>query len=131
MCFLEDMTIKGICFKKGDEIIIDQDNAHRNPDEWFEPERFIPERFDPSSKYFLTPHGTKRHPFSLVPFGGGRRICIGKTYAEIGVKIVALQFISEFDIEFVNEKELNERYRLNSQNISTPSYFVRLLSANH
>ena len=54
-----------------------------NPDEWIEPESFIPERFDPLSKYFLTPKGTKRHPMSYGPFFGGRRICIGKTFTEI------------------------------------------------
>ena len=55
---------------------------HNNPDEWQEPDSFIPERFDPTSKYYLTPSGKKRHPMSFGPFLGGRRICIGKTFAE-------------------------------------------------
>jgi cytochrome P450 len=49
---------------------------------------FIPERFDPSSKYYLTPSGKKRHMNSFGPFLGGKRICVGKTFAEIVSKIV-------------------------------------------
>jgi hypothetical protein len=29
-------------------------------DEWIEPEKFIPERFNPNSPYYLTPSGKKR-----------------------------------------------------------------------
>jgi cytochrome P450 len=57
-------------------------NLHKNPAEWIDPDRYIPERFDPESKYALTPKGTKRHPMSFGPFLGGKRICLGKTFAE-------------------------------------------------
>jgi cytochrome P450 len=33
-----------------------------NPEEWQEPDKFIPERFDSLSKYYMTPSGKKRHP---------------------------------------------------------------------
>jgi cytochrome P450 len=46
-----------VTFLKGDVIQFDIYNLHRNPDEWPEPEKFIPERFDPNSKYYLTPSG--------------------------------------------------------------------------
>ena len=50
--------------------------------------RFIPDRFDPTSKYYLTPKGTKRHPMSYGPFLGGKRICLGKTFAENMAKCI-------------------------------------------
>ena len=55
---------------------------HHNPKYWIEPEKFIPERFDPKSKYFLTPKGKRRHLLAFAPFSGGKRVCIGKTLAE-------------------------------------------------
>ena len=67
-----------------------------NPDEWIEPDKFIPERFDPNSKYFLTPSGKKRNPYSFSPFLGGARICIGKTFVESVSKLVVPNLISHF-----------------------------------
>lgn len=57
-------------------------SLHHNPDEWISPEKFIPERFDKESPLSLTPKGNRRHPMSFGPFLGGKRICLGKTFAE-------------------------------------------------
>ncbi|CDW83902.1 cytochrome family subfamily polypeptide 55 precursor [Stylonychia lemnae] len=72
--------------RRSSPMIITEDieilGLQRNANEWPEPLQFIPERFDPSSKHFLTAEGKKRKPASFCPFLGGRRICIGKTFAE-------------------------------------------------
>jgi cytochrome P450 len=73
-----------------------------NPDEWLEPERFIPERFDPTSPYFLTPRGTARNPFSFSPFLGGQRICIGKTFIEAVSKFTVPTLLFHFDLELLD-----------------------------
>ncbi|CDW88282.1 cytochrome p450 [Stylonychia lemnae] len=73
---------------------------HRNPKEWQEPSKFIPERFDPQSPYYLTPDGKKRKQCSYSPFLGGRRICLGKTFAENIAKCIIPIIISELDIKF-------------------------------
>ena len=73
-------------FRDDHQFAINIYGLHHNPDEWQEPERFIPERFDPASKYYLTPKGTRRHPMSFGPFIGGKRNCLGKTFAEYVIK---------------------------------------------
>jgi len=71
-----------------------------DPDEWIEPERFIPERFDPSSPYFLTPRGDRRNPYSFSPFLGGSRICIGKTFIEVVSKLTLPTLLTYYEFDF-------------------------------
>ena len=70
-----------------------------NPNEWIEPKKFIPERFDESSEFFLTPDGNKRNPYSFSPFLGGSRICIGKTFVEIISKLMLPTLLAKFNFE--------------------------------
>mmetsp|Transcript_9770 Transcript_9770/g.9555 ORF Transcript_9770/g.9555 Transcript_9770/m.9555 type:complete len:115 (-) Transcript_9770:68-412(-) len=81
---------------------------HRNPNEWREPDEYIPERFDPQSDYFLTPAGKKRNPYSFIPFHGGKRICLGKTFAETIAKYVISAVMGKFDFEFMEPEKMTK-----------------------
>ena len=85
----------------------------------------MPERFDPKSEFYLTPAGTKRHPMSYGPFLGGKRVCLGKTFAENIGKCLVPIIISEFDFEFT-DKDLYLRKPGNSFVNEEPPYFVNL-----
>lgn len=54
---------------------------HRHPDYWPEPERFLPERFDPQLE-------ESRPHFAYLPFGGGARQCIGRYFALAESKVI-------------------------------------------
>lgn len=87
----ESVTIKGVTILKGQNLVVNMGYIHNRKDQWVEPDTYVPERFEPTSKYYLTPEGKKRHPLSYQPFLGGRRVCIGKTLAEnIGKCILAM-----------------------------------------
>lgn len=105
----EDTEIGKYTFKKGTSFLINMHNLHHDEDEWIEPEKYLPERFEPSSKYYLTPHGTKRHPMSYGPFLGGKRICLGKTFADMVSRVVAPNIMHYFDFEFEDKKHLTEK----------------------
>ena len=45
---------------------------------------------------------------SFVPFTGGKRVCFGKTFAEISGRIVTTLLINSFKFEFVDQKFLTE-----------------------
>ncbi len=56
---------------------------HRDSRFFPDPERFDPERFSEKSK-------KDRHPYAYFPFGGGSRMCIGESFAEMeGVLLIA------------------------------------------
>jgi cytochrome P450 len=64
--------------------------SHRLPDVFGEPDEFIPERFTPEARQAL-PKG------AYIPFGGGRRICIGKRFGQLVVKTVAATLARRFE----------------------------------
>ena len=93
-CFTETINIGGKTILKESSWHINIYALHNNPKEWIDPSKFIPDRFDPESPYYLTPQGTKRHPMSFGPFLGGRRICVGKTFAENIIKCLLTVIIN-------------------------------------
>lgn len=61
--------------------------VHRHPDHWPNPEAFDPSRFLPGNSV-----GRHRHAF--IPFGGGRRGCVGSAFALVEV-VLSLAMISQ------------------------------------
>lgn len=52
----------------------------------FDPERFSRESWSP----------TKGNRFRWIPFGGGPRVCLGKEYAKLAIKLTAIEMIKRF-----------------------------------
>lgn len=46
---------------------------------------------------------------SFSPFLGGKRICLGKTFAEMVSKLIGPTMLNEFDYEFVDKKIYTEK----------------------
>jgi cytochrome P450 len=76
--------------------------SHRLPEVFPEPEAFIPERFTRERKAAL-PRG------GYVPFGGGRRICIGKRFGQIEVKLVATMLLQRLRLDAMPGRSMTVR----------------------
>ena len=78
-------TLAGRPIAKGSTILIAPWLLHRHVKLWENPGRFDPERFSPE-------RAAARPRFSYLPFGGGKRICIGAAFAlaEATVLLAAL-----------------------------------------
>ncbi|MBI3118994.1 MAG: cytochrome P450, partial [Candidatus Hydrogenedentes bacterium] len=80
---LEDTTLGGYTIPKGAQIIYSSYVTQRDPRFFPHPERFDPERWRPEI-------AEKRHKFAYIPFGAGRRLCIGEPFAWMeGVLVLA------------------------------------------
>jgi cytochrome P450 len=71
---IADDMLAGRHVPKGSTVLIAPWVLHRHLKLWQNPARFDPERFRPE-------HAAARPRFSYLPFGGGRRICIGAAFA--------------------------------------------------
>lgn len=121
--------INGVPVRKGDNVIINFHQLHHDPDQWQSPYTFIPDRFDHSSPYYLKPNGDKRHPLAFSPFLGGKRICIGKTFAEIVSKYVISGLLSRLEFEFENQEYMVKKPILNVDMIKEPVIMMRIRRA--
>ncbi|KAK3026032.1 hypothetical protein RJ639_042524 [Escallonia herrerae] len=63
----------------------------RDPNNWKDPEEFLPERFTDSSVDFKGQH------FELLPFGAGRRVCPGIYMATTMVELTLANLLLSFD----------------------------------
>jgi len=100
----KDCTLGGVQFKKDTQVDYSLFSVLHNPNEWYHPEKFLPERFDQSHEYFKTPSGNERHPMSFQPFGIGERKCLGYQLAKTVVPNLVIKLNHFFDFELVDQQ---------------------------
>ena len=64
--------------------------VHRHPEFWPDPAGFNPARFLAAGD---------RHRYAYIPFGGGRRACIGQSFAELETVLVLASVTQRFRLE--------------------------------
>jgi cytochrome P450 len=91
---IEDDVIDGHRIPKGASILIPVHAIHHDERFWPEPEAFDPSRFEPDC-------ARGRHRSAYLPFGGGRRICIGSSFALMEATLIAAIMSQRFVYDLV------------------------------
>ncbi len=91
---LADDTLAGRHVPKGSNVLIAPWVLHRHQQLWHSPLRFDPERFSPEQV-------AARPRFSYLPFGGGRRICIGAAFAMAEATILLATIAQRYRLRLV------------------------------
>jgi cytochrome P450 len=68
--------------------------------------------------------------YSYIPFLGGKRVCVGKTFAEVISKFVLPIFLTYFDFDFVNEDDRVNKKPNNIAVNKTPPIMIKLKKSN-
>lgn len=108
-----DAVIGGYHVPKGTHVIFPHLVVSNDPTYFPEPKRFMPERWMKNTEASVTcPHaGQKIHPFVSLPFGFGRRMCVGRRFAEIELNMILAKIFRKYKVEY-NSGELV--YKVNS-----------------
>jgi cytochrome P450 len=88
----EDMKIGGYVVPKGTSLLYSAAYTHNDERYWTEPKKFNPERFTKEEE-------EKRPMHAFTPFGGGLRICVGKTFALTEMKFATAMLLRDFQID--------------------------------
>ncbi|KAL0397584.1 UNVERIFIED_CONTAM: cytochrome [Sesamum calycinum] len=88
---VEDVEINGFIVPQNTQVLVNVWAIGRDSSVWPNPDVFMPERFMETETDFHGQH------FELLPFGGGRRICLGLPLAHRMVHLVLATLISNFD----------------------------------
>jgi cytochrome P450 len=96
---VRDTEIGGFPVRKNDIVFISQWLLHRDA-RWFpDPLRFDPDRFLPEREALIP-------RYAYLPFGGGRRICIGNHFALTEGQIILNTIAQRFSMELVSQRPL-------------------------
>jgi cytochrome P450 len=128
--FDADTKIGNIVFKKDDMFSINIKAMHHDPKQWKEPQKFVPERFDHSSDWCKTPSGGLRNSLAFNPFLGGRRGCLGKTFAETVIRFTIPILYYHFDFDFADQLHKIDRPVFDSVSCVTANIPIKLTTKN-
>jgi cytochrome P450 len=92
----EEDEIGGKKVEPGDRIVMFAYGAHHDPRFWDEPEKFKPERW-------MGDAAKKRQKYTYLPFGGGRRSCIGGAMSQVENTLALSILLRRFQPEYVGE----------------------------
>jgi len=88
-----DLQIGDWFFPKGSHLLFSIPVVHFSDCNYSEPYKFQPERWEGGED--------KHKPYTYVPFGAGRRTCIGKYFGLLEMKVVLSLFLKQYSFQRV------------------------------
>lgn len=94
---VEDDEIDGRYVRRGSGVLVSIWATHRDPNVYPEPGRFDPARW-------LGGAPADRPRFSYLPFGGGRRACIGQGFAMLNARILGAMVMQRYRFDVIDDR---------------------------
>ncbi|XP_002510312.2 cytochrome P450 CYP82D47 [Ricinus communis] len=99
----EDCVVGGYHIQKGTKLLVNLWKMHRDSDVWSAPYEFKPGRFLTTHKDF----DVRGQNFELIPFGSGRRMCPGVSFALQVMELTLAGLLHGFDISIPSGKQID------------------------
>ncbi|XP_033645879.1 cytochrome P450 2U1-like [Asterias rubens] len=96
----EETTLNVYTVPRNTCVLINTWAVHHDPATWTEPEKYNPTRFLSADGKSVVQHE------SYIPFGTGRRHCVGERLARTELFLIFVNLLQQFSLEFPAEKLL-------------------------
>ncbi|XP_048734358.2 1,25-dihydroxyvitamin D(3) 24-hydroxylase, mitochondrial-like [Ostrea edulis] len=113
----EDTVLNGHVIPKNTCVLLNGYTMGYNEKYFPEPEQFRPERWLRSSE-------NERHPFAMLPFGFGSRMCAGRRIAEQQIFTTLIKTIQSFWMESDGDVETTVRTVITPKHREIPIQFI-------
>ncbi|XP_071784167.1 cytochrome P450 2U1-like [Asterias amurensis] len=94
----DQTTLDGHTLPKHTCVLINVWAVHHDPATWTEPEKYNPSRFLSVDRKSVIHHN------SLIPFGTGRRSCLGENLAKMEMFLFSVNILQQFTVTFPEGK---------------------------
>ncbi|KAK4860303.1 hypothetical protein QYF36_020952 [Acer negundo] len=119
---IEDCTIRGYHVPADTHLLVNLTKLHRDPNVWPDPCEFKPERFLSSHKEF----DVRGQNFELIPFGTGRRMCPGISFALQVMQLTLANLLHGFEFATPNDDFVDMTEGVGLTNLKTTPLEVLL-----
>lgn len=105
---------KSVCLNhfhvpSGTMVILHNQVASRLEEHFEKADRFDPQRWLPNES---VQRSAPVDPFTMLPFGFGPRICLGKKFSEMEMQVLLARLVQRFDWQYTGDGPLSTRTRL-------------------
>jgi len=101
---IEDAPFNGYVLPAGTRVFYAAAATHLLPGVWTDPARFDPDRFAPPREEH------KRAPYALAGFGGGPRVCIGRSVARVELALFLARALGRYRLAVAPGQTIAQRY---------------------
>lgn len=118
----EDCIVGGYTVPKGTRLLVNIWKIQHDPEIWEDPFEFQPERFLTSKKEI----DVKGQHFELIPFGCGRRVCLGISFALKAMQMILANVIHAYDFHnpLSDKIDMTESFGLTNHKATPLELFV-------
>lgn len=94
-----EVTVDQYTIPKGTALVFSYYHIHRDSKVWENPDTFDPDRFEPD-RFASIPK------YAYIPFGNGKRSCIGQRFAMIEMKLFIIHLMRKY--RFISTQSVDQ-----------------------
>nr|XP_034307414.1 probable cytochrome P450 CYP44 [Crassostrea gigas] len=96
----KDLILGGYFVPEGTTVELAPYVHYKSPEYFVEPDRFLPER------WLRDGSALNIHPYVLIPFGHGPRMCAGRRFAEQELYVMLSKMVKNFSLEYSSDLDM-------------------------